>query len=201
MSIKFLELWLQRIPAHERRFTIPTALTLGRIVLGTILLGTILAQWWMCSLVLLICAAITDILDGYLARLLDDQTLLGALLDPLADKLLTIGSFFALMYIHRIPGWFFVLTVIKECLQLCGAGSFFYRFYGMVSIQATWLGKAAMVGQTVLIGFVVLDSLVPLGLPRIAEYSLLWGVSMIMMASLLYYIVIGLYYYMGVRYE
>jgi cardiolipin synthase (CMP-forming) len=201
MSIKFWEMWLQKLPAHERRLTVPTALTLGRIGLGSILIGTILAQCWMCSLVLLICAAITDILDGYLARLFDDQTLLGALLDPLADKLLTIGSFLALMYIHRIPCWFFVLTVIKECLQLCGAGSFLYRFYGMVTIQATWLGKAAMVGQTVLIGWVILDSMAGLMLPRIVEYGLLWGVSMIMMASLLYYIVIGLYYYMGVQYE
>ncbi len=193
--------WVQQLPDHEKRLTFSTALTIGRMALIPVLIATIVAQWWISSMVLLAIAAITDVLDGFLARLFNEQTLLGALLDPLADKLCTIGSFSALAYIQRIPSWFFVLALIKEVLQIIGAGSFVYRFHESVKIQATVLGKAAMVGQTILISWVLYSELFSL-LPNLIEYWLLFCVSILMISSLFYYAYIGLQYYLwGPQYE
>ena len=156
-------------------------------------------QQWRGALIILAVAALTDILDGYFARLFDDHTLLGALLDPIADKMLTIGSFFALVYIQRLPFWFFMLALTKELLQLVGAGSFLYRYHDTYRVQATWLGKAAMVGQTVLISWVLCIELFP-WLPLGVEWLLVLVVSLLMIASLLYYGCIGVHYFIwGVR--
>ncbi len=59
-------------------------------------------------------AAFTDWLDGYLARKLDNETVFGKLMDPLADKLLVIAALIMLIPLDRIPAWVCVLIISRE---------------------------------------------------------------------------------------
>jgi cardiolipin synthase len=82
-------------------------------------------HWWVFSFLVLAVAGITDLLDGYLARLLHEQTNLGKVLDPLADKIFLLTLFVALAFVDspsfRIPLWFVVLVVAREIFIVLGS--------------------------------------------------------------------------------
>jgi cardiolipin synthase len=136
--------FFKNIPAHEKKITISTMLTLGRIALVPSIVGAMVYAWWGIACALFGIAAITDALDGYLARLWKEQTMLGACLDPLADKLLVLACFFTLAYIQSplfaIPQWFVVIVLIKELLLIIGT-VLLYGAKGHIDIRPTFLGK------------------------------------------------------------
>ena len=72
-------------------------------------------------LYVLLGAAATDFLDGYLARKLDQVTELGKVLDPLADKILMAGVVLALYYYQDFPLWFILVIVARDFLILIGS--------------------------------------------------------------------------------
>ena len=69
-------------------WNLPNLLTMIRLVLAFFLCAAIAWEWWLTGLVIMLFASITDWLDGYLARRLQQSTALGAFLDPVADKLI-----------------------------------------------------------------------------------------------------------------
>ena len=89
-------------------FNVPNALTLFRIflvpLLVVILLTKLPAREYLALFVFLL-AAITDWLDGYLARKRNEETTLGKLLDPIADKLLMSAAFISLVEVGAAPAW------------------------------------------------------------------------------------------------
>jgi cardiolipin synthase len=88
----------------DRILTLPNALTLLRVVLLPVILWSILEQRFAWALWLLVAAGISDFLDGYLARLLQQASTFGLYLDPIADKLLLSSSFLVLsMADEQIP--------------------------------------------------------------------------------------------------
>jgi len=72
------------------------------------------------ALIVLVISAITDALDGFLARILKQQTVLGAYLDPIADKALLISCFITLSIKGIIPGWLTVIVISRDCIILIG---------------------------------------------------------------------------------
>lgn len=96
---------------------IPTFLTILRMALAIVFLIFVLlpASWAkITALIIFITAAITDKLDGYLARKNKEITDLGAFLDPLADKMLVNLAFLALVYLHIVPVWVFAAILIRD---------------------------------------------------------------------------------------
>lgn len=98
---------------------VPNALTITRIVLTPLVLwflwsGTLSAQIW--ALVLFVIAATSDYLDGRLARSLGAGSRLGQFLDPLADKILVIGTFSVLAFRipHVVPWWAVVVIFLRD---------------------------------------------------------------------------------------
>jgi len=81
----------------------------------------VLAGWDGLALGLLLTAALTDALDGWLARRLQLETPLGALLDPIADKALMSGSFLALGWVGALPVWLVGVVVARDLAILAGA--------------------------------------------------------------------------------
>ncbi len=65
-------------------------------------------------------AGLSDALDGFLARILHQQTVLGAYLDPIADKALLASSFITLSVLHIIPGWLTVIVISRDFIILLG---------------------------------------------------------------------------------
>jgi cardiolipin synthase len=88
---------------------IPNFLTLLRIVLVPLLVILLINKAFLKALVLFTCLGLTDALDGFLARVLNQQTILGSYLDPIADKVLVTSCFLALAILKVFPLWIFPL--------------------------------------------------------------------------------------------
>ena len=99
----------------ENFWTLPNGITLVRILLTPLLfaLPWYHGRWWSAMIALaFLVVSLTDILDGYLARSYGQETRIGKLLDPLADKLLVMTALFMLVSVGRIPPWALPLVVI-----------------------------------------------------------------------------------------
>ncbi len=134
----------RQLPAHEKWLTFPTLLTIIRISLTPLVVGAMIAQKWGCAFLLFLIAAITDVLDGWLARLYNNQTFIGASLDPVADKLLLVSCFVTLAFVQSplfaIPLWFVGIILCKEVLLIIGV-IVFWSIKGIVQIRPTRLSK------------------------------------------------------------
>lgn len=99
--------------AREAR-SLPNILTLLRVASVPVLVWTMLADHAAAALVLFVTAALSDGLDGLLARLLNQRTTLGAYLDPIADKLLTLAALTALCADGLLPWWMLVVVLWRD---------------------------------------------------------------------------------------
>ena len=99
--------------------TLPTKLTLLRIVLTFVIMALLFVPGWpakAAALIGLVIASVTDWLDGYLARRWNQMTPTGALLDPIADKVLVLGLFLAFVQLRLVPAWMVLVIVLRESL-------------------------------------------------------------------------------------
>jgi cardiolipin synthase len=99
---------------------IPNFLTLLRIILVPLLVIFLINKSFMKALILFACLGLTDALDGFLARILNQQTVLGSYLDPIADKVLVTTCFLSLAILKVIPGWLAVVVISKDVIILLG---------------------------------------------------------------------------------
>jgi cardiolipin synthase len=99
---------------------IPNILTLIRILLTPLFVLSITWHLMGYALFVFAMAAATDALDGLLARWLNQRTLIGAYLDPLADKLLSTAAFVSLSMVGIIPVWLAVIVISRDLLILMG---------------------------------------------------------------------------------
>ena len=104
----------------SRFWNVPNSLTMSRLGLGVVVLVLIATKWYLGALVVFGIAAITDALDGYFARLLNQTSALGRQLDPLVDKLLVAA---VLVYLVSLPtsdtglyAWMVAVIVVRELL-------------------------------------------------------------------------------------
>lgn len=134
-----------KLPASEKRLTFSTLLTIIRIILTPCIVAAMVMQRWGIAFWLFLIAALTDVFDGLLARFLNNQTFLGASLDPVADKFLLISCFTTLAFVQSplfaIPHWFVGIVIIKELLLIVGI-LIFWSLKGIVRIEPTPLAKA-----------------------------------------------------------
>jgi CDP-diacylglycerol--glycerol-3-phosphate 3-phosphatidyltransferase len=107
--------------------TLPTWVTLSRLIAVPIIFGLFLWQdselSRLIALSVFIIAAITDWLDGYLARKLNQITELGKFLDPLVDKVLTIALFLLFIELRQVPAWAVFLIITRELLITAWRGA------------------------------------------------------------------------------
>ena len=99
-------------------------------------------------------ASSTDFFDGYIARTFNQITTLGKILDPLADKMLTIAGFLGLMMLDRASPWAIYLIITRELfitgLRVSAATE-------GIDIAASWMGKVKTVAQMIAIGFLLME--------------------------------------------
>lgn len=100
---------------------LPNAICIARMVLVAPLVWCIVEERYATALLLLIVAALSDGLDGFLAKTFDWQTRLGGLLDPAADKLLLVSVFVALGLTHLVPLELVGVVVGRDALIVLGA--------------------------------------------------------------------------------
>lgn len=127
--------------AVSRIWTLPNALSLLRILGVPVFLWlVIVAQEDIWAFALLIVAGITDWLDGFLARKLNQMSPIGAILDPLADRLYIAATIAGLAIRGFIPWWLVVLIITRELMLLALLPVL--RRSGRISLPVTLVGKA-----------------------------------------------------------
>ena len=151
-------------PRRPHVFSLPNQLTAARFVLAVVLFGLISLNAWSWCLVVFVAAAITDWLDGYLARKQGLTSTLGRNLDPLVDKVLMCGAYIFLLPKGEGEGWlqpWMVTLVVARELVITSLRSYLESFGA--SFGADWLGKIKMVLQcaTLLAIFLALDARPP----------------------------------------
>ncbi|WP_457745746.1 CDP-diacylglycerol--glycerol-3-phosphate 3-phosphatidyltransferase [Sulfurimonas sp.] len=102
---------------------------------------------------LFVLASATDFFDGYIAREWNQMTMLGAILDPLADKMLTLAAFLGLMLIREASPWAIYIIIVRE-LFITGIRT--VALSEGISVKASWAGKIKTVAQMIAIGFLLM---------------------------------------------
>ena len=119
---------------------LPNAISLFRIALVVPILLLIVDGRYDLALILFFIAGFSDGVDGYLAKRFNWHTRLGALLDPIADKLLVAGTFLVLVYTGHVPVWLAVLVILRDVIIVVGAAA--YNFLvGPVEGEPTRISK------------------------------------------------------------
>jgi len=136
----------------------PNLLTLLRICLAPFLVAAILEDRFHVSFALFVSAALTDAMDGLLARVLKQRTALGQYLDPVADKLLLSTLFMVLMHKGLIPTTVTVLVIGRDVAILLVA-AILYAAVGKREFGPSLFGKANTAAQVTAIAVVLLHQL------------------------------------------
>jgi len=169
---------------------LPNALTIARIFLVPVVVTVLLARdipsrtLWGASLFL--AAALTDMLDGYLARRRGQVTTLGRLLDPIADKLLVSSALIALVWRHTAPAWMVVVIIGRE-FAVSGLRSI--AAHEGFSIDVSRIGKGKMVMQVAAVVGLILGEKYHgwHGWVKITAEVLLWAVVFFALVSMAQY--------------
>ncbi len=99
---------------------LPNLITLLRLLLIPVVVLNLLEGHYKQALLFFILAGLSDALDGFLARSLNQKTLLGAILDPIADKLLVNSVYLLGAYLGLLPGWLAAIVLSRDILILIG---------------------------------------------------------------------------------
>ncbi len=140
--------------------TTPNLLTLLRICLAPFLVAAILESHYLLSFVLFVAAGLTDALDGALARVLKQRSMLGHYLDPVADKLLLSTLFLVLLHKSLMPVTVTVLVFGRDVAILLVA-AILYAAVGRREFHPSIFGKANTLAQIAAVAAVLLCQLTP----------------------------------------
>jgi cardiolipin synthase (CMP-forming) len=159
-------------------------LTILRIVLIPVFVTLLVYRKLGPALLVFGTAALTDLLDGWVARRRGLASRLGAFLDPLADKLLLIASFVTLTWLKALPFWITAVVFSRDVMLIVGA-VLIHMVGGRIYPRPTWAGKTATFFQvlTVLAALLSRYYRMPLGTSVMA-----WLAAAFTIASGLHYI-------------
>jgi cardiolipin synthase len=170
-------------------FSIPNILTLIRILLTPLLVILLLRNQLALALMVFTLAGISDGLDGLVARWLNQRTVLGAYLDPVADKVLLASAFVCLAILGIIPDWMAVIVLSRDILIFLGIAMFTLT-EKKIRIRPSFVSKCTTVSQILMVMVSLMVTFIP-GL-RIVQQLLLWATAMLTIISGLYYVYIGM---------
>ena len=157
---------------------IPNLLSLIRIYLMYPLLTFIAEENYLFALYIFIIAAATDGLDGYLARVMDWQTDLGKILDPIADKVLLIGTIFILWMNSHIPIFVLAVFILRDFIIVMGA-AFHMTVYETAAPNPNIFGKITTFVHIGYLAGVFVDTIFSLNLTNVAIDCLVALVTLI----------------------
>jgi CDP-diacylglycerol--glycerol-3-phosphate 3-phosphatidyltransferase/cardiolipin synthase len=164
----------------RRHWKLPNLLTYGRVIAVPVVVGCMFwpDEFWMrwIALIIFIIAGITDFFDGYLARVWSQQSSLGKMLDPIADKLLVAATLLVLVAHGTIAGWSLWAAIVILSREILVSGLREYLAELRVSVPVTQVAKWKTTLQLIAIGFliagpageVLIPGTIPIGL------ALLW---------------------------
>lgn len=164
----------------------PNLLTLARICMVPVLVSAILEARFRLGFILFLVAGVTDALDGLLARLLRQRTVLGQYLDPVADKLLLSTLFLVLLHEGLIPVRVAVFVFGRDvCILVVSA--ILYAAAGRRDFPPSIFGKMNTVAQVTAVAVVLLHQLTSVGWVTTLREVSLWATMVLTAVSGLHY--------------
>ena len=131
----------QQAASYEHLLNLPNFLTLCRIGLIPVFLILMTRQRYSEALYVFAAAAVTDGLDGAVARWFDSRTELGAFLDPFADKLMLVSAFVVLTIDGELPGYLLSVVMIRDIVIVVGYLMISFFTGERVPVRPSYLGK------------------------------------------------------------
>ncbi|PIR17754.1 MAG: hypothetical protein COW13_01250 [Candidatus Omnitrophica bacterium CG12_big_fil_rev_8_21_14_0_65_50_5] len=172
-------------------------LTLSRLLLVPVFLVCFILKLYSVAFFAFAIASFTDLIDGTVARILRQNSQFGALLDPIADKLLMITAFSCLVSVRYIPSWFLILVILRDVMIMSGIGVLkILKIH--VEYKPFISSKFATLGQ-ILLGVLSLATLYrpefALGVYPLGDFAegTMYITSILLIVSALQYIQKGLY--------
>ena len=173
---------------------VPNLVTLSRIILIPLLIGIFYAPWLTAEMqnitatALFIFAGITDWLDGFLARRLNQMSAFGAFLDPVADKLIVAGALVVLLQLGRVDALVALIIIGRE-IAISALREWMAKVGQSASVAVAFVGKLKTVVQMVAIPLLLFYD------PLFGVLDCLWlGTVLINVAAVL--TVISMLYYL-----
>lgn len=136
---------------------IPNLITVFRLVLLIPISFLFVYGWFYSLFILFSLAAISDALDGWLARRYQWKTYIGSILDPLADKMLMLVSYSGLAYIQKIPIWFLIMIVFRD-IWIMGGVLIFRLCIAPLHFEPTKISKINTIFQLLFVWLTLVDA-------------------------------------------
>ena len=140
---------------------LPNILTLFRMVSVGPVIYCLLTGRYRAAFLIALCAGISDLLDGFLARKYGWMTHFGGVLDPLADKLLLVSTSLTLAWLGFLPAWLVFLMVFRDVLIICGGLYYHHRVARITDARPTQMSKWNTLFQIMLTVYVMLSLAFP----------------------------------------
>lgn len=128
---------------------------MARILLLPFFVATLIYNEYLYALIIFLLAGITDILDGYIARIKGQVSQLGTILDPVADKFIVITSFILMTINGIIPKWLTIIVISRDAIVITGV-IILYFVINQMRVEPSLLGKTSNILQYLLIGLALL---------------------------------------------
>jgi cardiolipin synthase len=166
---------------------IPNLLSFLRIALVPVFVWSLFNEMFLSAVLVLMLAGVTDFLDGYLARKLNQMTKLGKILDPVADRLYIFATLLTLSVTGNIPWWLAALVISRDVLMLLSLPVL--ATAGYRSLPPHYLGKASTFAllysfPLLLMGQIFVDA--QFIIMPIAWAFALWGVALYWWSGFVY---------------
>ena len=165
---------------------IPNFITLGRIISVPVIFWLLIGGENKLAFFVFLCAGISDAVDGYLAKRFEWRSELGAYLDPLADKLLIVSIYIALVVRNELPLWL-VLAVVSRDVLIVAAVLLSWLLDHPVRVKPLAISKANTLLQILLAATVLADGAFGLGL-EVTRIVLVWITGTLTLLSLAAYL-------------
>ena len=178
---------------------LPNLLTWLRIVLIPLFVGIFyFEKSWvsvpnqnLVATIIFTAAAITDWLDGWLARRLNQTSAFGAFLDPVADKLMVAAALIVLIQLGRVDA-IIALIIIGREITISALREWMAKIGASRSVAVSFLGKIKTISQMVAIPLLLYDDAIGIFSPRIVGTWLIWIAAVLTLISMAYYLKVAL---------
>ncbi|MEM1038991.1 MAG: CDP-alcohol phosphatidyltransferase family protein [Pseudomonadota bacterium] len=161
--------------------TVANIITLGRIALVPLIVWTLLSGQYGAAFALFLAAGLSDAVDGIVARVFNQRSALGEILDPLADKLMMLFVFVALSHLGHLPVWLVVIVVGRD-VGLVAAAAIASLMGKHVTIAPLFISKVTTTLQITLAAVLLFELAFDFRLGW-AEPALIWAVAGFTVAS------------------
>lgn len=163
---------------------LPNTITIARIVIIPLFITAVIYKRYDYALYLFVVAALTDTLDGLIARLTNQKTVFGTFLDPLADKFLLVTSFILFSMNGWLPKWLTITVISRDIIVIIG-WVLIYLTTHISNVQPTLTGKAAIAMQLIVLCYVLLTVNI-VSLPKIPDVLILVTAALTIISGLHY---------------